>query len=639
MIDFTDLDDRIRKNNLMQILLEIDSKILKYHENSEIYFKLHYFKAKTLKYLDNYQEGLDVLKNIQKKCHECKNSILYIDCLILMADLYTYKGELKNSLKILEKIDVEFNKIEKCTPLEKKLKQIEIYNIRSTTFWRNGELEKAIEINLKGLKLRDEVGKNKEIGRSLFLAGTYQCEMGDLDKGIELMNESLKILKNEEDLITASYVLNNIGWTYKLQGKLDLALKYLKESIEIKKRTATKKSIRIQLANIGVINWQKGNLSEAISYLNESLTYKREIGNKLEIADCLFDLFTITLDQKDFSQAQKYIDELMQLHESEGDNKRLEAIYRVAYALLLKSKPRARNIYEAQEMLKQLIDSKVAKFEITVIAMLNLCDLYLYELNVSNDEDILKEINKVLQKLLLIAKKHNSFHLWAELYLIQAKFALVQLDLKNARILLTKAQKLADSKGLTQLAMNISKTHDDLLEKFNLWKSLSQSKLSLSGRIKLAKIENYMGRLLRQGESNDIVLENEVPMGLNILNENGIVLFSKSFAPEWIADENLIGALISAFQSISGEIFSESFDRAKFGEYNIIMRTKSPFLFCYIFKGQSYHAIKKLDMLTQKIKENSEVWDTLIQYFKLNQIFSNSPFPVFNEVLTDIFLS
>ena len=70
MIDFTDLDDRIRKSNLMQILLEIDSKILNYHENSEIYFKLHYFKAKTLKFLDNYQEGFfAVKKNMEKSGH------------------------------------------------------------------------------------------------------------------------------------------------------------------------------------------------------------------------------------------------------------------------------------------------------------------------------------------------------------------------------------------------------------------------------------------------------------------------------------------------------------------------------------------------------------------------------------------
>ena len=48
--------------------------------------------------------------------------------------------------------------------------------------------------------------------------------------------------------------------------------------------------------------------------------------------------------------------------------KRLEAIYNVAHALLLKSKPRAKNIYEAQEILKRLIDSEVAKFEINVIS-------------------------------------------------------------------------------------------------------------------------------------------------------------------------------------------------------------------------------------------------------------------------------
>jgi tetratricopeptide (TPR) repeat protein len=639
MLDFDDLDDRIRKSNLKQILLEIDNEILKHQENTEVYFKLQYYKAKALKFLDNYEEGLNLLKKISQKCLELKSSILHIDCSILMAEIYSYKGELKTSLKMLVKIEDDLKDCEKCTPLEKKLKQIEICNIKSSTFWRNGDLEKSIEIISQALNYRKEVGDNREIGRSLFLAGTYQSEMGDLVKGIKTMNQSLKILQKNKDLVNCSYVLNNIGWTYKIQGKLDLALKFITESVEIKRKIASKQSVRIQLANIGVINWQKGNQSEAISYLNESLEFERKIGNKLEIADCLFYLFTIKLNQKALFHAQKFLEELKQLNESEGDNKRLDAIYRVAYALLLKSKPRAKNIYEAQEILKRLIESDVAKFEITVIAMVNLCDLYLYELTNSDDEDILNEITITLQKLLLIAKKHNSYHLWAEIYLIQAKFALVQLDLKNARILLTKAQKLSDSKGLTQLAMNISRTHDELLEKYNLWRSLKQSKLSISERIRIAEINNQMERLLRQGESNDVKLKYEIPIGLNILNENGIVIYSKSFASEWIVDENLFGAFISAFHSFSGEIFSENFDRAKFGEYYILMRAASPLLFCYIFKGQSYHAIKKMDNFIEKIKKNTEIWDTLIQYLKFNEVFSNSPFPAFNEVLTQVFSS
>ena len=64
-------------------------------------------------------------------------------------------------------------------------------------------------------------------------------------------------------------------------------------------------------------------------------------------------------------------------------------------------------------------------------------------------------------------------------------------------------------------------------------------------------------------------------MVLNILNENGIVFYSKSFASEWIVDENLFGAFISAFHSFSGEIFSENLDRAKFEE-GILDKIKLP---------------------------------------------------------------
>ena len=151
------------------------------------------------------------------------------------------------------------------------------------------------------------------------------------------------------------------------------------------------------------------------------------------------------------------------------------------------------------------------------------------------------------------------------------------------------------------------------------------------------KINNQMERLLRQGESGDIDLRKELPMGFNILNENGTVFFSKSFAPEWIVDENLIGALISAFRSFSGEIFSENFDRAKFGEYYILVRTESPLLFCYIYKGQSYNAIRRIDEFLKKIKENKSVWDKLLNFIKFNEVFSNISFPGFNEILTEVF--
>ncbi|MHA1719534.1 MAG: tetratricopeptide repeat protein [Promethearchaeota archaeon] len=639
MINFEDLDKRICRGNLKLIISEIDKDLSKIQEDSEIYLKLLYYKAKTLGFLEIYDDGLEILKDLRQKNLEFDDLNLYIDSSILMAHMYYNKGNLNLSLDLLKEIEEKLHEIKNITAYGVILKKIQIYNIRSCSFWRLGHLEEAISIVSQALHYRknNEIGDLKEIGMSYFLYGTIQCELGDFINGLKNLDHSLKILKKNRDLITYSKVLNNIGWTYKLQGKLDIALKFLKESIDIQKKLLIKQTIRIQLANIGIISWQKGKLNEAISYLKESLKYEEKIGNKMEITDCLFYLFTISIDQKKNIQSNKYLNQMKVLYESEKNNKRLEAVFYTAYAIMLKSNPKAKNIYEAQELLKKVINSDVVKFEITLIAMINLCDLYLYELRSSNDEEILNEINSTLEKLLLAAKKHNSYHLWAEIYLIQAKFALVQIDLNSARLFLTKAQKLADSKGLTQLAISISTTHDELLEKYNFWKGLKKSKKSFSERVRLAKINNQMKRLLRQGESGDIKIKEEISMGLNILNENGTVLFSKSFAPEWIVDENLIGALISAFRSFSGEIFSENFDRAKFGEYYILVRTESPLLFCYIYKGQSYNAIRRIDEFLKKIKENKSVWDKLLNFIKFNEVFSNISFPGFNEILTEVF--
>ncbi|MHA1678838.1 MAG: tetratricopeptide repeat protein [Promethearchaeota archaeon] len=639
MIDFKDLEKRLRKSNLKLILLEIDNKLLNFQGNSWTYLKLIYFKAKTLSFLELYDESLVILRNLQKRCLKFSGSGLCIENSLLLAKIYSKKGDLKQCLDVLQEIEKKLHDIKNINHHEVNLKKIQMYNIRSYSLWRLGHLEDAISAVKQALEFREnnDIGDTKEIGKSYSLLGTFLCESGDLINGQKILNQSLKILKKNGDLITYSTVLNNIGWTYKIQGKFDLALKFLKESVDLQKKLSTKQTIRVQLANIGVISWQKGNLHDAMRYLKESLKYEEKIGNKLEIVDCIFYLFTISIDQGKKIQAGKYLDNIKKLYESEEENKMLEAIYYTAYAIMLKSNPRAKNIYDAQEILKRVINSDVAKFEITLIAMINLCDLYLYELKNSNDEEILKEINSILDKLLLSVKKHNSYHLWAEIYLIQAKFALVQLDLKSARSLLTKAQKLADSKGLTRLAMNISATHDEFLEQYNIWKGIKQTKKPISERIKLAKINNQMERLLRQGESGDIDLRKELPMGFNILNENGTVFFSKSFAPEWIADENLIGAFISAFHSFSGEIFSENFDRAKFGEYYILVRTESPILFCYIYKGHSYHAIQKLDELIKKLKEKTPVWEKLLHFIKYNEVFSNLSFPVFNQILTEVF--
>jgi len=74
---------------------------------------------------------------------------------------------------------------------------------------------------------------------------------------------------------------------------------------------------------------------------------------------------------------------------------------------------------------------------------------------------------------------------------------------------------------------------------------------------------------------------------------------------------SFFSSFISAFNTFSSEIFSKTIDRIKIGENIIFLKPIEPFLMCYVSKGQSYPAMKKLDKISESIKDNEKVLKVL----------------------------
>ena len=89
---------------------------------------------------------------------------------------------------------------------------------------------------------------------------------------------------------------------------------------------------------------------------------------------------------------------------------------------------------------EQVVEEEVAWHEIKVLALLNLCDLLLRELRISGDREILIEIQQHVHRLQEIAKTQYSHRVLAETYVLQAKLALIDLEVSRARQLLNQAQ-------------------------------------------------------------------------------------------------------------------------------------------------------------------------------------------------------
>ncbi|MHA2394102.1 MAG: hypothetical protein ACXAEX_19375 [Promethearchaeota archaeon] len=115
--------------------------------------------------------------------------------------------------------------------------------------------------------------------------------------------------------------------------------------------------------------------------------------------------------------------------------------------------------------------------------------------------------------------------------------------------------------------------------------------------------------------------------------------FNHSFVENW-KFEDLFSSFMSAFNTLSDEMFSESIDRIKIGENTILINLIEPFLACYIIKGQSYPAQQKLTQFSENVRSTTEIWDALTRAMNTGEMLElNDDPPTLGNIVNEIFIS
>jgi hypothetical protein len=52
-------------------------------------------------------------------------------------------------------------------------------------------------------------------------------------------------------------------------------------------------------------------------------------------------------------------------------------------------------------------------------------------------------------------------------------------------------------------------------------------------------------------------------------------------------------------------------ERIRYKDYTLVMEYNDPLLFCYVFKGESYSAMQKLDKFIANAIGSSNIWESL----------------------------
>ena len=566
-------------------------------------------------------------------------------------------------------------------PSPRLLRQRDILFIKSWIQLSKGNFIGATELAQESLKLlkEEKIGNKLDLADTYLLLGWLNTYQGHQTKAL---NYAMKNLKRHKEInlgvgIASNYAL--IAKIYYFEGDYDQALKYCKECLTIKQISKLNKlNVLGTLAQVYLV---KSDLTRAIKYgqqavalaeesnfTNQLILLSSELGQSYRIigknnlaiesferilvlsekwglifytAISLANLTTSYIDENSREIANRYFSRLSELNNQTKDKADIDLsfLYLLTKAYMMKTSTRMRDRMEAQALYKELIDSSNLLMnypDILVACIGNLCDLLLEELSTNNDPEILDEITPLITKSLDMAEKTHNYRWLAETKLLQAKLAVIQMNIKEAKELMTHARRIADLHGLTLLAGRISSEHDKLLEQINIWDTTKKEEIPMAERIKIAATDGVLERIQGKRAVEPPELVNEEPILLIIMDNSGSTYFNHPFVLNWDYSD-LFSSFMSAFNTFSSEIFSKSIDRIRIGENTILINPVEQFFVCYVIKGQSYPALQKLNQFSTVIKENMEIWQALNKSVETSEMLEFNKPPALKSVIDEIF--
>ncbi|MHA2400961.1 MAG: tetratricopeptide repeat protein, partial [Promethearchaeota archaeon] len=491
-----------------------------------------------------------------------------------------------------------------------------ILDLIAIIWFRKGELDTALEYAMKSLKLFEKLDFQTGIAHILSTIGLTYFSKGDLNRALEFCKKSLSIEKISDYIKATSTRI--IGQIYHSKGELNKALKYIKQSTNLAEESLNYFDLSFNKRLIGDIYREQGENDQALEYFEQALVLGEKIGSRVAMIFPLLALLLINLDNNSREQAQEYLKRLENLSD-QHESILLEQGYLLGKVSILKTSSRMRDHTDAERLLKQIVEHDIVFSQFHILSIVSLCDLLLEELYIYNNPEVLDEISPLIMQLLKIAENQHSFSWLGEAKLLQAKLALLQLDLEGAKSLYRQAQQIVEDHGLNLLAQKISNEHDILLEKTEEWDKLKNENAPMADRIKLASFDGVINRLQGKQVVDPPELVDEEPILLLIMSEGGITYFNHLFVPNWDYSD-LFSSFMSAFNTFIDEIFSKSIDRIKIDENTILINPVDPFLACYVIKGQSYPALQKLTRFTEAVRKNSEIWHALNKSIKTGEM-------------------
>ncbi|MHA2226412.1 MAG: tetratricopeptide repeat protein [Candidatus Hodarchaeales archaeon] len=538
--------------------LQLADQILS--ENSSTIELIDEFKARIVKALSlviflQWREAFTEINKAENLIEEISPTILESEK-AWIAELNLSKGFLTELLfgEIDLAINIEHQAYDLFTEVGDYRGAARTLNFISWIYFFEGFLEESKKVAEQALALSENKGIKIEIIFSLNRIGDYHLSIGNLKAAHNAIQKGIKIARDIEHKWHEGELRLNLGKVYYRQGKFKQSQLELQRSHQLAEEVGDQHLIAKSILNLGDILQIKGDVHGAIEKFHQSfrifrglkdsncsidtnlklgkaymilgeskLAYQQfqnsfihRLWNRVDnqptneiplhayaYPETLFQLVLVTLELELIDQAKQYLQRLEKFHIREP-NTLIHYQTRLAKAMILKRSTRITMKIEAQKILNKLVNEKIGDHGLTVIAILNYCDMLATELKFSGEVEVLDELEVLFQKLIDLGQNKNAPFLEIDALLLSSKVRLIEGDMDKAKAFQNKAQITAEKKGLSYLLPKIIQLRESLNNETVQRFDLADENTRLKERLKGAQLQNYIIDTLKASFIQDL---------------------------------------------------------------------------------------------------------------------------------------
>jgi len=181
------------------------------------------------------------------------------------------------------------------------------YMEQGTAYRLKSDLANALESYFTGARIVSEAGNLREQAKFFIAIADVYSIMGNHQNATRYYDDSIEILRAEQDTVNLATALLNAGDEYFNYGSLDSALLYFRESETLCRQANFELGVAYNLGNIGLVYAEQGRDELAEKNIRQAVQYLESLQDYYPISVYLLYMADIYLRRGNTNKAINYV--------------------------------------------------------------------------------------------------------------------------------------------------------------------------------------------------------------------------------------------------------------------------------------------------------------------------------------------